>query len=346
MKALSLFSNIGIAEIFLEKNNINVVLANELIQKRCDFYKINYPFVEMICGDIQEWEVKNQIIEKSKRNNCEFIIAAPPCQGMSVAGKMKKYDKRNRLILDTIEIIEKVNPKFALIENVPALLKTKVFYQNRELKIIDIIKNKLKSYFINYEIVDCANYGTPQTRKRAIILLSKLKKWEFPEKERKISVREAISHLPSLESEEKSKIPLHNAKKHSLNHILWLKHTPTGKTAFENEIHFPQKNGRKIKGYSTTYKRIEWDKPAPTITMSNGAISSQNNVHAGRLKKDGTYSDARVLTIKELLLLSGIPNNFKIDLKNFSENFIRQVIGEGIPPNLIDRLVKKLGAKI
>ena len=63
------------------------------------------------------------------------------------------------------------------------------------------------------------------------------------------------------------------------------------------------KNGRKIKGYNTTYKRIEWDKPAPTITMCNGGISSQNNVHPGRLQKDGTYSDARVLTLRELFIL-------------------------------------------
>ena len=57
---------------------------------------------------------------------------------------------------------------------------------------------------------------------------------------------------------------------------LWQTHTD--KTAFENEIYFPQKDGRKIKGYTTTYKRMEWDKPVPNINMANGSISSQNNI--------------------------------------------------------------------
>ena len=49
---------------------------------------------------------------------------------------------------------------------------------------------------------------------------------------------------------------------------------------------------------------MHWDKPAPTITMKNGSISSQNNVHPGRLLPNGTYSDARVLTVAELSILT------------------------------------------
>ena len=121
-----------------------------------------------------------------------------------------------------------------------------------------------------------------------------------------------------------------------------MKHTATGKTALENVIFYPKKaNGEKVRGFKTTYKRIEWDKPAPTITMCNGAISSQNNVHPGRLKKDGTYSDARVLSLKELFILMGLPKEYT--LPNFAtENFIRKVIGEGIPPLIINKILDTL----
>ncbi len=135
------------------------------------------------------------------------------------------------------------------------------------------------------KVINSADHWTPQSRKRAITLLSKkwYPKWEFPNKQPQITVREAIGHLPSLESSEKSNIKYHYAKKHNENHIQCMKHTPTWKTAFDNKIHFPKKNnGDRIKWFSTTYKRIEWDKPAPTITMCNGAISSQNNVHPWR----------------------------------------------------------------
>jgi DNA (cytosine-5)-methyltransferase 1 len=104
-------------------------------------------------------------------------------------------------------------------------------------------------------------------------------------------------------------------------------------------VHYPKKeDGTRIKGYATTYKRIEWDKPAPTITMANGSVSSQNNVHPGTLKKDGTYSDARVLTLKEIFILTGLPDSWNPP-SWASENMIRQVIGEGVPPKLIDSIL-------
>jgi DNA (cytosine-5)-methyltransferase 1 len=160
--------------------------------------------------------------------------------------------------------------------------------------------------------------------------------------EKQITVEEKIGFLPSIEAGEQSKIKWHFARKHSDNHVLWMKHTPTGKTAFENEEYFPIKsNGEKIKSYNTTYRRIKWDEPAPTITMRNDAISSQLNVHPGRKLKNGTYSDARVLTPLELMLLSSLPQNWNIP-DNTPELLIRKCIGECIPPLLIKNIVAQI----
>ena len=107
-------------------------------------------------------------------------------------------------------------------------------------------------------------------------------------------------------------------------------------------MHYPKKaDGTRIKGFATTYKRIEWDKPAPTITMANGSVSSQNNVHPGVLLEDGTYSNARVLTLKEIFILTGLPDDWNPP-QWASENLIRQVIGEGVPPKLIDSLLSSM----
>ena len=200
-------------------------------------------------------------------------------------------------------------------------------------------------YIINPVVVDAAEFGTPQSRKRAIFLISKSSKWELPTKQKKITVREMIEHLPTLESGGTSAIKYHNAKTHNDRHISFLKQTPTGKTALHNKVHYPKKvDGTRIKGYDTTYKRIEWDKPSPTITMANGSVSSQNNVHPGRLNKDGTYSDARVLTLKEIFILTGLPDDWTPP-EWASENLIRQVIGEGVPPMLIDSLLSTMPVK-
>ena len=89
-----------------------------------------------------------------------------------------------------------------------------------------------------------------------------------------------------------------------------MKHTPSGKSAFSNPIYYPQKkDGTKIKGYESSYRRIRWDAPAPTITIRNDCIASQRNVHPGRELPDGTYSDARVLTPLELMILNSLPAN-------------------------------------
>ena len=347
IKGVSLFANVGIAETYLYKHNIKIVVANELLPKRAKFYQELHPDCNMIVGDITQDEIFNNIVQESIKNGCEFLIATPPCQGMSVAGKMQEDDPRNSLIKYVVEFIKRVQPKNIIIENVPGVLKAYIIVNGKRVKIVDFIEQELKElgYFINYKVVDTADYGTPQTRKRAIFLISKDGIWHFPKKERQITVKEAIGHLPSLESGEKSLIPYHFAKEHNPRHILWLKHTPTGKTAFDNEKFYPVKeNGERIKGYKTTYKRISWDKPAPTITMANGSISSQNNVHPGRLKPDGTYSDARVLSLKEIFILTGLPDDWEPP-KWASENLIRQVIGEGIPPKLIDRLLKTMPKK-
>lgn len=82
---------------------------------------------------------------------------------------------------------------------------------------------------------------------------------------------------------------------------------------------------------------MEWDKPAPTITMRNDAISSQTNVHPGRKLPNGKFSDARVLTPLELIILTSLPNDWKIP-HNTPEILIRQCIGESVPPLLIKKV--------
>ena len=340
INGISLFANVGIAETYFKENDINIAVANELLPKRCKIYKHLYPTCNLICGDISDKTIFNKLITLYKENNCKFLIATPPCQGMSQAGKMNPDDPRNTLIIHTINFIKETRPQNIIIENVPQILKFSIKINGIQKKIVDYITEELSplGYHINYDILDASDYNTPQTRKRAIFLISSIAKWDFPPKQLKITVKQAIGNLPPIESGEKSDIPRHYAKKHTDRHIEWMKNTPTGQTAFDNKTHYPQKDGRKIKGYRTTYKRMEWDKPAPTITMCNGAISSQNNVHPGRKLKDGTYSDARVLSPLELLRLTGLPDNWDYP-KDISDNQLRQVIGEGFPPKFAQALL-------
>ncbi|MHC1738530.1 MAG: DNA (cytosine-5-)-methyltransferase [Ignavibacteriaceae bacterium] len=349
MIGASLFSSAGIAETYFEEVGICIVAANELVQERADLYQTLYPNSKMIAGNILDDKVFKALV-KSTPEKLDFVIASPPCQGLSVAGKNRNLeqmlnDERNYLVFKIIDFIKIKSPDFVLIENVPTFFKMVLPYKIQHLKVTEILNHLFRQeYNIEANVYDAAEYGVAQRRTRAIIkLYRKSKIWGQPIKsEKPITVEEKIGYLPSIEAGQKSKIKWHFARKHSDNHVKWMKHTPTGKTAFENEKYFPVKpNGEKINSYNTTYRRIKWDEPAPTITMRNDAISSQLNVHPGRKLENGTYSDARVLTPLELMLLSSLPQDWNIP-DNTPELLIRKCIGECIPPLLIKNIVTQI----
>ena len=306
-------------------------------------------------------------------------MATPPCQGMSSVGKMDPLDHRNYLIKDTIDIILELMPKYIFLENVPEQIITKIKYENKLILIPEFIKIKLSKFydFNNNFIVNTKDYSVPQSRERCIFLLSRKDqdfKWELPDKNKKIiNLIDAISDLPQLDPlisdisysshlkifpdyEKKLKLaeeisPYFKPLPHVYRQVFSLIHTPTGKSALENPlIYRPKKtNGEFVKGFKNTYKRMAWEQPCNTITTYNRTIGSQENVHPGRLighNKNGRemYSDPRVLTLYEILILSSMPVNWETP-EWASENFIRTVIGEGIPPLLVKKIFNQLKKK-
>lgn len=350
IKAISLFSSAGIGELLLKNTRVDVIAANELLQKRADCYKHFYPNSEMYCGDITQEKTKEYMISQVKNNNVKMLIATPPCQGLSTLGKNKKQihyekDRRNYLILSALEVVDKCDFDYILIENVPTFLDMYFPYNDSYLRLEDILNLKYgDEYNIEAKVLNAKDYGICQSRPRAIIKLYKKNlKWSWPVEEKEITLEEAIGYLPSLESGESSNIPWHFAKKHNDRAVLALKHTPTGKSALTNEIYYPKKaDGTRIKGFHNTFKRMVWDQPCPTRTTFSGSISSHNNVHPGRLKNDGTYSDARVLTLLETFIVSSIPKDIDFP-KGSTDTFIRTVIGESIPPKLMMKVIEQIG---
>ena len=345
IKAMSMFSGGGIAETYFEEIGIDVLVANELRPERAQFYKENHPNTKMICGDITRDEIFDSLIAEAKKDNIEFLIATPPCQGMSTLG-LKQYDtdERNILFFYVIKAIDILKPNYLFIENVPKFLQLKYHYNDKLCDVIEILSDRYKDeYIVDYKILNAMHYGVPQSRPRLIIKMYKKNLvWEWPDEEPVITLREAIGDLPSLESGETSDIKWHNALVHNAMQIEALSHTPEGRSAMANEVYYPKKkDGTKVKGFHNTYKRMKWDEPAPARTTNSALISGHNNVHPGRLKPDGTWSDARVLTLRELIIVSSLPLSWNIP-EQYKETFIREIIGEAIPPMLSKRIVEKI----
>ncbi len=151
---------------------------------------------------------------------------------------------------------------------------------------------------------------------------------------------EAIGHLPSLEAGEKSQIKHHVAKNHNARDIEAMRYTPEGQSALKNEIHYPKKaDGSRISGFHNTYKRMRWSEPAKARTTNSGNIGSHNNVHPGRNQNNGTFSDARVLTLLETFIVSSLPENWNFPTWA-SDSFIRTMIGEAIPPLMCKKIIE------
>ncbi len=373
---LSLFANVGVAEAYLEELGVNIALANELIEERARFYSEVYPNTEMICGDITAPQIMSEIIDKSIKLGVDFIIATPPCQGMSKLGSMNPKDVRNQLVYYAVEIIKAVSPKYVLLENVPQALITHISVNDREMLIPDYLKAELGGiYSFNTDPrIKAMDYGVPQMRPRSIFLLSRKDtgiNWEFPKKEDvQITLRDSLKDIPSLDPllregveetikmfpdyKKKKEIGLalskwHYPPTHNKRQVEWMMHTPSGESAIYNEVYYPQKpDGTRISAHENQYRRHNWDKPCRTITQNNGVISSLCCVHPGYpYIKNGEllYSDPRVFSIYELLVVSSLPSNWPIP--NWaSETLIRHVIGEGIPPLLVKKIMMGLLTQI
>ena len=376
LRALSLFANVGMAETYLPEIGVDVVVANELLEDRANFYTHLHPNAQMIVGDITKNEIFEIIKKESIERKIDLLIATPPCQGMSCAGRKDPLDPRNFLIYYAIEMAKAIRPKYILFENVTMQQHTKISLHGTSVFIPDYVESELGDIYVfnTNRIVNAMDYGVPQSRQRYIYLLVRKDQhvnWEFPDKDSTvITLRDAIGDLPSLdplvrEPQERWRFPNYELKReeglkiskwhfpptHGWKNIEWMIHTPSGKSAFQNETFFPQTKGRRVKGAPRTYMRMSWDKPATTVMQNSNVISAFSTVHPGRCiidsKKDyeREYSDARSLTIYELLIVSSLPKDWDIPIWA-SENLIRQVIGEGIPPLLIKKIVLSLLEKV
>ena len=375
IRGLSLFANVGIAESMFDGIGVKMLLANEIDERRARFYSEVYPKTEMICGDITDESIRNCIVEKAIEKGVNFIIATPPCQGMSVAGNRDPEDPRNQLISYAIDIIKRVSPDFVMLENVPRQLSTKIRIGGEIIKIPEYIKKELEEeYLFNRKtLAKAKDFGVPQLRERNINLLVKKKwnfRWEFPEAVPVVTLEEAIGDLPSLDpllhegikltlekfpDYEKKRIAgeqiskWHHPPVHPWRQVEWMMHTPTGTSAIFNEKFFPQKkDGTEIRAHHNHYRRMSWDKPARTVTMYNGYMSTLATVHPGRqYEKNGEilYSDARVLSVYELFIVMSIPLDWPVP-EWVDDSFLRFVIGEGIPSKMAKDILQNLLIRI
>lgn len=282
LNAISLFSSSGIGDLGLKANNISTVIGCELLPERMSLFHHNYPEATCFCGDI--WDLKNKIVEYYKTTFSDppfVILATPPCQGMSSNGMgtmlknfrngiRPQFDKRNRLIIPAIEIIKELKPQWVIFENVPNMVNTLIEDGEDLINIIDYINKELGEWYEGTPtVVDVADYGVPQHRKRLITILHRTKtptpnicfvpgpthgKLSSIFIEPWVTLKDVIFNLPPLSSEkgknQDTTIPLHRVPLLDEKKMFWISNTPEGQTALNNQCINPDcmYQGNKVHG--------------------------------------------------------------------------------------------------
>lgn len=376
---ISLFSSAGIGCYGFKMENFECIATNELIERRLNIQKFNKKCKYdsgYICGDITLDETKQKLFNEikmwknnEKLDNVDVVIATPPCQGMSIANLKKNNEmNRNSLVVESIKIIKEIKPKFFVLENVSAFLKTACVDIDGNVKSIEeaINYNLQKDYVIMSRVINFKDYGSNSSRTRTLVIgvrndfenyISPIDL--FPKRRKEKTLKQVIGNLKSLNQfgEISSDDIYHFFRIYPKHMREWIHDLKEGESAFdqEDDIKKPHTvvNGKiKINANKTgdKYKRQYWNKVAPCIHTRNDQLASQNTIHP---------VDDRVFSIRELMNIMTIPKSFK--WVSLDENYlnslsleekrkflkkeeinIRQSIGEAVPTEIFRQIAENI----
>jgi DNA (cytosine-5)-methyltransferase 1 len=335
-RVIDLFAGVGGLSLGFEKKGFDVVLANEYDASIAASYIANHKNTKMIVGDITSLDLEDTFGKLA--GTIDVVIGGPPCQGFSQKGQRKTiHDERNFLFKYYVSVVELVNPKYFVMENVPNLLTAEGGYFRHE---IEELFNKL-GYSLEYGVLNASDYGVPQNRRRAVII-GKLNgdapKLPVP-KRNDVTIWDAISDLAYLESgegseEQEYKYPAESDYEKMLrkdssklfNHIA-TKHSPL---ALERLALIPPNAGREVLPkehltksiYSGTWTRMKKDEISVTITTRFDTPSSGKFTHPFL---------NRAITVREAARIQSFPDNFHFVGNKGSQ--MKQV-GNAVPPLL------------
>ncbi|WP_374724216.1 DNA cytosine methyltransferase [Calidifontibacillus erzurumensis] len=306
LKVISLFSGAGLLDYGFIKSGFDIVFALEKDSHACKTYRHN----------IGDHIVQEDITKFDKTlfpKDAPIVIGGPPCQGFSNANRKTNFldNPNNLLVRKFIEVVKVVNAQVFVIENVPQILTA----GNGQFK--EEIYNALSDYEIESGVLNAIDYGSAQSRKRAIFIGSRIGRIPLPKPLKKVAktVRDAFKGLTSAIA---NQLDITFPKGMTLERI---KHVPKGGNIFDIPKEIRPKGC-----HSNAYRRLEWDKPS--ITIANPRKS--NILHP---------EENRILSIRECARLMDLPDEFEF---KGSLSAMQQQVANGVPSMSIAYHVAKV----
>lgn len=331
---IDLFSGCGGITQGFKNARFSVLAAVEWDQIVARSYSINHPEVMMYGKNIQDVEPQ-QLLQDCHLEPGQLTVLSvcAPCQPFSRQTRLARIDDRTELVLEMVRFVDILRPKFAIMENVPGLNKGK----NKAIldKLVERLRKEVGYSVLTPQVVDSVNYGTPQFRKRLILLCSRepLNLSIPPEtyvhptiaqlegKTAWKTVKEAFKGVHSLAAGQQSRTdPLHRARQHSELNLKRIRHIPKdggSRTSLPAELQL--KCHESTDGYYDVYGRMDSNRPANTLT------TGCTNFTKGRFAHPTAN---RAITLREAARLQTFPDEY-LFVGNYDQ--ISAQIGNAVP---------------
>lgn len=339
---IDLFAGVGGLSLGFEQAGFHIALANEYDKEIAAAYQKNHQDTKMVVGDITSLNLDDTF--GSFAGKIDVIIGGPPCQGFSQKGQRKTiHDERNFLFKYYVKVVDLIRPRYFVMENVPNLLTAENGYFRKE--IIELFNGM--GYNLNTGVLNAADYGVPQNRRRAVIIGKRDGEAPaLPQKNKqRVTIWDAISDLSYLESGEGqeeqpyAKSPdsdyassMRGNMKVLHNHVA----TKHSELALERLALIPPNCGKEVLPdehltksiYSGTWSRMIKDDISVTITTRFDTPSSGRFTHP--------YLN-RAITVREAARIQSFPDSFIFTGTKSSQ--MKQV-GNAVPPLLANAIAK------
>ena len=330
--AIDLFAGAGGLTQGLRSAGYHVVAAVEKDELAARTFRLNHAGVKVWNCDIRAITGPKLLRAHGiARGSLDLLAACPPCQGFSSMrtrnGSRSSFDVQNELILDVLRLVRSIRPVSVMLENVPALAQDRRFTH-----FVDSLRSA--GYCTTYAVLNTANYGVPQSRRRLILLASRAIQPQFAKPSRtSVTVRQAIGHLSNNKD---SRDPLHRiVGKHSARIAELIRNIPrNGGSRTDLEPSFQLPCHERSDGFFDVYGRMAWNSVSPTVT--GGCI----NPSKGRFLHP---SKNRAITLREAALLQSFPARYRFSLEG-GRYAAALMIGNALPPQFVARHARRMRA--
>jgi DNA (cytosine-5)-methyltransferase 1 len=343
---LDLFSGCGGLALGSKNAGFTTSLAVDIDPILSSSFPVNFPATPFLHADVSTLTAAN--LRSRLPNGVDGIIGGPPCQAFSGMGKRLPDDPRRSLVGEFFRIVEEVQPKFFLMENVPGL----AFPENRP--VLDAALATLGSNWIvlGPVILDASDFGAPTKRKRVFVFGFDERRMNAPDlafltrpEIARTNVHDAISDLEGAQPSVLARSEWEYAPSATVSAYAKKMRTKTGRfTGHQLTAH----KAETVRRYQTVkpgavdligkHKRLEWHGLCPTLRAGTGSDrGSYQSVRPLHPK------DNRVITPREGARLQGFPDDFVFHATTW-HSF--RMIGNSVSPIIAEVLLSRIRSVI